>query len=489
MKNKIIVLLVILSLFSGCASLRHHVKSLPASSAQAPRTLFIALDGVGYDTMRDLAPTYFKGFAPPVPMIASFPSITTPGFTGLFQPLGAKPAPGYELRFFSWQDNKIAGGTPGDFRRHPVDYKNFFDYTRHTTFSKTITYSFPGFAGKEDLDRISRLLRKSDKRLLISYIGTTDATSHVLGRERLVRFLRYMGEWLDRLVARHRQKYHEDLRIHLFSDHGFDFDTPKMVSHDGMKRALRAQGFAMEDRLKAPEDVVFVHYGLLSNGSAYSRTQRQKELARAISSVAGVDLSFTVEGSKIWIMGHDGSEAFAEYQGARFYRYETVTGDPLGLQRDYLPSELRQFHADDWWRYRTSDREYPDALYRLYQAFFSLVQNPATVLFSTLPGYQYGGTAALVGSFVRFGQKGTHGGLFRNASLAMVMTNDREIKLPPVLRYDEMMIFLAPEVVKKIGSATRSPQDILSLWQKEVVPRPLGVVRQTGVTGQEKSPH
>ena len=94
--------------------------------------------------------------------------------------------------------------------------------------------------------------------------------------------------------------------------------------------------------------------------------------------------------------------------------------------------------SGDWFR-NTVDHPYPDALFRLHDAFFSLVRNPAPILFSTEPNYEYGDVLTRVGAWFHGGLKGTHGGLFQEASDAFAMTTDPRVNLPPTMRYNQVM--------------------------------------------------
>src|SRR3989344_2926072 len=78
------------------------VEILPRTEKVPERTLFIALDGVDHTLMAELKSAgHFKSFGDAIPMISTFPSATTIGFTGIFRPLKVGKVPGYESRFYS----------------------------------------------------------------------------------------------------------------------------------------------------------------------------------------------------------------------------------------------------------------------------------------------------------------------------------------------------------------------------------------------------
>src|SRR4029453_13884881 len=77
---------------------------------QTEQTLFVALDGIPYSMVQELRlEKKLSDFQTPSRVISAFPSTTTTGFTGLFRPLGARPAPGYDARFYSYALNQVRG--------------------------------------------------------------------------------------------------------------------------------------------------------------------------------------------------------------------------------------------------------------------------------------------------------------------------------------------------------------------------------------------
>ncbi|EKD42638.1 MAG: hypothetical protein ACD_73C00075G0001, partial [uncultured bacterium] len=114
------------------------------------------------------------------------------------------------------------------------------------------------------------------------------------------------------------------------------------------------------------------------------------------------------------------------------------------------------------WLKMTFDSYYPDAGYRLYDAFHGLVKNKGSLLFSLKERYQFGSLAALAGTKLKpGGHKGTHGGLFRDTSWGILMTDDKDISLPSAVRYDELF----PLFLKPVTDAYKKKVDVY--WPKE----------------------
>ncbi|MBI4411074.1 MAG: alkaline phosphatase family protein [Deltaproteobacteria bacterium] len=440
----------------SCGFHRPPVTVLPDAEKEPEKILFIAIDGIGYEMMHELQKEgYFSDFQPVVPLTVTFPSATTIGFTGIFKPLDVGLVPGYESRFYSYKDNEVIGGTPGDIYKIHVNYKTYFDAFRHTMHEKAVMYAFPGVAGKEDLMRTEKLLLESPKKVIMTYLGGTDGAQHLLGRNRMMRFMIFVDRFITRMKKRYRLLHDEPLKVVLFSDHGFHFDRLKMVGTGEIEKALNTAGLKRSRHLVDENDVVVVEYGLLSAGVMMTHPKQREKAARSLTGVDGIDLVFWPEGKRVHMVNSEGEEAYFDYhwsQGGKptKYRYVPVSGDPL----DYFPIISKSGYASgDWipdgrWKKMTAQAYYPDAGYRLYDSFFNLVENKASVMFSVKPNYQFGGFAALAGTYLKFGHKGTHGGLFRDTSTGMVMTDDPKMNLPDAVRYDEMFKLFLPQVTR-----------------------------------------
>lgn len=416
------------------------VKTISSSKNSFGQTLFVALDGVGYDLIQELKNEgHFHSFLKPLPFLSTFPSSTTLAFTGILQPSGIGKVPGYEARFFSKKENRVMGGTPFDFYKIQIPYKSYFDAFRHHIHEKIVMYGLPGVAGKQDLIRTEKAVFESDKKVIMTYIGGTDGMSHLKGRKRTKRFLIYLDQFLQKLQWHYYNHHGKPLRIVIYSDHGFHFDHLNSLSFTEIKTKFKAKGYALKKSLQGPKDVVTVPYGLLSAGIFYTNGDK-KELAEILSHVKGIDLAFWPEKNKkeIFVINSKQEIAKFEYQGKNLFRYQKITGDPLNYNA--FANVWRNSGA---WLKLTYNHYYPDVGYRLFDSFFDLTQNPASILISTKENYQYGSTAAKFGTITKFGHKGTHGGIFRSTTQGVFLTNSGDEKtFPSALRYDELFDFV-----------------------------------------------
>lgn len=395
--------------------------------------LFIALDGVPYTLATELQEQgYFPSFHPASELITTFPSSTMTGFTGLFRPLGCEIPQGYENKFFSLSENRYRGHTWRDYRNILVPFHLFFNYYRHSIFNKASMYAAPARTVRHDLAKIKRrLLQAKGPHMDMVYIGGTDGAAHVLGRYRTALLLKTVSRRLEKLRAAYLKHHGKVLHLVLFSDHGFHFTKLRSIVTPEIKAALKKYHYRLKKSIRTERDVVPVFFGNLSSGIFYTRETQAQGVARALADLNGIDLVFYKHGPhSIGVYSRNIEHALITVaQDGRELCYLATRGNPLNYPEACLGRE-------EWWRL-SRDHPYPNAINRLYDAFYVLVHNKAQVMVSTLPDFEIGSSAARIGGHIHGGLEGTHGGLFRSASAAFVMTT-LPITLPKILSYDEL---------------------------------------------------
>ncbi len=446
-----------------------------AQTRPAHQTLFIGLDGVPYHIVKELKDAgHFQEFQEPTKVISTFPSTTTTGFGALFHPIGAEHPAGYDRQFFSYEKNAKQSLFSLIHIHSNNDFRNFFSYYRKSPLEKFWIYSTPSFAARLDLDRIQRVVhRKPDHPYYFTYVGGTDGIGHVLGEKRLKRWLIAMDKTLIKFRADYRRLYHQDLQISLFSDHGFHFEKDlKAVSKREIVKRLKAKGFKFARNLKKDHQVIVIVWGNISGASFYAHPSRVEQVASILSETRGMDLvAYRLDRTLFVLSRHQGFEEKAKIEcveETQRCRYVALQGDPLHYLPVLAQLELQgKVFADgsvsfeDWFQ-ATKNLEYPDALTRLHDGFFSLVQNPAPILCSMDPQYEYGSAFTRFGAMLHGGIKGTHGGIFQEASGAMILTTDVTISLPAEIRYNEVMPRLlklekevAPNLLEKVRESKK----------------------------------
>lgn len=413
-----------------------------------PRTLFIALDGIDYQTVAHLLAErpLFAGFHPPVAVVSTFPAQTNPAFTGLFEPFGVAPAPGYEARFFDRRENEVRGGGMLSYGEIRFPWKELFDW-RPALVPRTFGNLDPVQASIGELETALDDFARSDRRRFFAYVPLSDAARLFVGPAGAERILTRLDAMLVRFRARHPG---EEFRTVLFSDHGNAGGEVLANVRTGVKQALARAGWHLGDRLEGRRDLVLVDYGLISSFELYTQPDAGWEAARAVVGVDGVDLCVTptAEG---WRVVSSRGDALVERRlqgGEEQWAYRPLDGDPLGyapvveeLRRRAGAAAGRRWFGEEAWFEATREHHYPDALYRLARAF-DLVANPASAVCSLAPGSIYGSSLTQRSADLSVGAlRWTHGALYRETSLAFLLTDDPGWTPRRYLRFD---VALAP---------------------------------------------
>lgn len=413
-------------------------------------TVFLALDGIPYSMIQGLRDEgYFQNFNRPTLVIAPFPTVTATCFTGLFRPLGMQTSSGYDEQYYDWKANKIVGEILA-FGKSPSGrhFKDQFDSIRRSTWQQFLMYIAPGATVKHDLMHLKKMILKDpSKKVFFVYIGGTDGAGHLLGENRMKHILVALEKYLHRMQRIYERRVGTPLEFVLFSDHGFHFDPLRGISTSKIRKALGSQGYRLHTRLEKRYDVVMTSWGNISGGSFYTQRGEEEAVAKILVTVPSMELVAWREEGEIGIVTmRDGSleEARIEIRGNRL-KYRRLHGDPLNLTT-WLAGVHSEFLSVEEWTRRTSHHEYPAAVPRLYEAFFKLVENPASILVNLNSHHEIGSTATRWGSKLLGGLKGTHGAIDWESSAAFVMTT-LDLPMPKKALYNSA---LAP-LFKHVG--------------------------------------
>lgn len=411
------------------------------------RTLFVLLDAVPYSLLEALTDpelgeeALFRDLARPVPLISTFPSSTSVAAGGILAPFGMRRSPGYEARFFDWDEREVRGGGAISYFRIEFPWREFFDWNRKGVARSAFAALWPVRASISRLGEAVDSFFASENQEFFVYIETTDTAAHLHGPEALAPAFHELDAVLTEARARHPDVAY---RVVLFSDHGISGGEPLVNTWKPAQEALRSAGFTLRARLRGPRDVALTPFGLVSSFEAYTMPESAEEVASLLGSVAGVDLCVHPAG-KGWAIESDRGQAEIHVEEER-WSYQPVSGDPLG----YAPvveelgrragSDAERGFPDAWWLEATGAHAYPDALYRLVRAF-DLVENPASVLCSLEPGYMYGlGTTALGARIANGPLRWTHGALFREASWGFVLSDDPAWRQQTPVRFNQALL-------------------------------------------------
>ncbi|MEJ2084130.1 MAG: hypothetical protein P8Y44_00435 [Acidobacteriota bacterium] len=415
----------------------------------APRSLMISLDAVPYQALADLTDpalgeaAHFQAFHPPVPLISTFPSSTSVAMGGILGPLGLDRSPGYEARFFDWQQRRVRGGGLFSYFKVEFPWRDYFDWGRKGPVGSAIEAVRPIRAGIKRLRKALDDFLASDQQSFLIYIAATDTAAHVLDPEALKELLIE----LDVLLQEARSRSVPPFEVVIFSDHGIGGGQPLINIYKPIKRELREAGFEVKKRLVDENDVVLTPFGLVSNFEVYVEAPIADPVAQILVEVEGVDLCAFRKQETIWLVDRMGRASIERRwnRNELEWRYRSVSSDPIDY-RPLIESLTDTKDADQEWVQdgdllkSSRDGEYPDALYRIVKSF-EMVLNPASIVCSVESDYMFGAprTAALA----RFGKgrlRWTHGALLRQPSLGFLMSDAADWKPSGAVRFDQGLL-------------------------------------------------
>jgi len=406
------------------------VKAGTLGADQPTRYLIIAVDGVGYDIAEEMhRKGELKNFPPPRPLINAFPSTTNPGLIEILQPLGAPVSPGYEDVYFDPIANKMRGSVLERFSRKKfieTTFRNVFDYHPHQA-RMTVEYALPLLGpwlnARFSMARLKKKFLKSDKQVFHAYVASSDLAIHLNGRW----LLRNLMKNFDEMAGEIKKESKQPVEVILYSDHGNQLTRWRRA---GLRKALRRAGFKLHRKIKGRNSVVLPQYGLIASAHIQTQAGRESDVADALAGAKGVDLSAYRDGGRLHIVSASGRAVIERrvVNGERYFRYQTVTGDPLELNsiienmrangvRDY-----EGFIAEEQWLRATAEHTYPDPLRRLWDGF-GWVTQPVSVLVSMRDGYYTGSIALDMLAILQ----ATHGNLRRTQSRGVLLSTDTRL--------------------------------------------------------------
>ena len=433
---------------------------LPASAEEPqPRTLLISLDAVPYWVIADVTDpalgdaALFKGFKGPVPVVSTFPSSTSVAMVGLLRPLGLGKSPGYEAKFFDWQQMKVRGGGVISYSKIEFPWREFFDWGRRKPGGSALEAVKPVKSGIKRLRKAIDEFVESEMEVSLIYLAATDIAVHVIGPDSIKRLFVELDGMLEEARARRPDRPFETL---IFSDHGVAGGEPLVNVSKSTKKALKTAGFKVKKKLKKPRSVVMTPFGLVSNFEAYTRDQDTAEVAGILATVEGVDLCAYEEGEDRWsVVGQAGLAMVYRRNSSDGieWRYEVEGEDPL----DYEVVTGNGWIGDEELFQATKQHRFPDALQRIADAFV-LVLNPASVVCSTGTAYMYGaGSTAAMATLGKGKLRWTHGALNSAATMGFLISDAEAWQAPDVARYSRALVPFRPALSRHPKVSEPSP--------------------------------
>lgn len=430
-----------------CLGLTASAADCPPVDRTTPRTLILALDGVPYRAVRTAREMgAFDGWAMPRPMVSTFPSMTNVGFTALLAPFGARPIPGYELRRYDDEKNRVLGGGIFDTK---YNWREQFDLQMKGIWSKPGLYMAPGKTVRKELKKVRKFALENPDEIMLALVSATDTLTHFQGDDAIVRSLLEVSDSIEELRGLHLRLYGRELQLVMFSDHGNADHKVKRAS--GLENTLKQAGLKLSKRLGSPDQVVTAAYGLVGYGVLYAEPATAERAARALTDDPSVSLAaWPVSAHELRVVSKSGEASirWRDLPSRRELAYMPLVGDPLSflevldrMRAAGVVDDDGFASRDDWFEW-TAFAQYPDAVSRLVDSLDGAwVSNSASVIFSLEPGYAWGVRAAQVGAWLRAGPLDeTHGSLDRDSSWGFFMTSDPTIDTPRAVRADRALV-------------------------------------------------
>jgi len=388
--------------------------------------LVIALDGVPFDLLHQLYQQgRFRLFHPPVRMISCFPSMTDLAYALMFD---SGPCLGCEALYFDRSANQLSDGNDVYFSGANAPWTPNLAY-RCNMWWDANAYLNPQAVFNHELRGIDRAFKRVTDGQAFAYTVATACLGTRGSRDAIIKYLKTVDRFCEQIVYRRRGR----VKLTLLADHGHNLTHNKRIS---LKSHLRKAGFKPTKRLKKPNDVVVVQYGLVTYAALH--TNHPAGVAQAVLHHPAVDLVAYVQGPDV-VVRNATAQARIRKVGSS-YRYDSAAGDPL-----HLAPVLNQLAADGYVNddnliddrrllRATAKHQYPDPLHRLWLAFHGLVKTPPDVLVSLHDGYAHG---SKLFNFAIGGADSTHGSLNRINSTTFVMTMLGQ--LPTPLRPEDVL--------------------------------------------------
>lgn len=386
----------------------------------------IALDGVPFELVEELYQQgYFRLFYPPHRVISTFPAMTDLAFQRLF---GGRQPLSDQATYFDRQANRIVSGDDLYLSGGAADWAKRLDY-RISFKWDPLAYAFPEQVFDFELDGMMEVFRKQIEGTHIAYSVATAGLGTQGGREAILKYLRRIDQMCETIVYERKGQ----VKLTLLADHGHNMSGRGRVTFDEI---LKDAGYRLTDKLEQPKDVVTVEYGLITYAAFY--TKDPAGVAEVLIKDPVTTVACYPQDDHVVVQTLDG-KAYVRQRDGR-HSYEQVSGDPLELNG--IIDKLRQKGQVDAEGYiddralflATVEHEYPDPLYRIWQVFHGLVQQPADLYVCLKDGWVHGSKFfhVMIG-----GASSTHGSLNRLNSTTFVATMLGD--MPPALRPEEVM--------------------------------------------------
>lgn len=391
---------------------------------EKPLLLLLGLDGISYQIAEELYDGgFFRNLQRPIPLVASFPSISDPNWAKI---MNAPLEKSYTKAHFSKTKNPdgTIGQEVGTIINHlvaPPAYEKHFDFRPQGVFQHLMSVTWAQTSALYWMDSLSKILLKKEnikKDIYSAFIMNTDIIAHVGGKKDLIDYLQKVSKRLIKLQKDFKKKYNRKLEILIVSDHGNYFKKPIAIEFE---KVLSAKKWNKKSSLKEPTDYGFVAPEIISFAAFYTLDNQEEKLAKLFTEIKGVHVSLTSkEKDKINVFSPNGQAEITVFPKEKSLSYRIINGaDPFKHLKHFNKNKKLSFK--DYF-YATLEDPYPNALVRAWEAFYQNAQQPASVLVSPELGYVFT-NATLELLTLLSGVNSSHGSFHREESLGLIFSS------------------------------------------------------------------
>lgn len=396
--------------------------TIGTANKNSKHILLIALDGISYQTaMKMYDDGLFREFKRPIPMVATFPSLSDPNWAHL---MNAPLEKGYTKAGFDPKKNEEYG-TLIDHITTPPQYEKNFDYKAEGVLEHFVGMTWSETSALFWTDSLLIFLLEpkniKNKNITTAFTVNTDIISHLGGEKKVIEYLKNLEEKIKTLRKDFKAQYKKNLEVVIVSDHGNHFKVPTPIDYI---EPLKKSGFMQKTILKEKFDYAFVAPEIISFGAFYTLPNQEQLFAEQIAKVDGVHVALAegktkkLKNSVVVYSKNSKSEIFIDSKNKKI-SYKVHSGnDPFDqIQLFKSKSEL----SFDEYFYKTLNTTYPNALLRAWEGFHKNSQDKASVLVSAKLGHVFTNLALQIITAVS-GVQSTHGSFHREESFGVVMS-------------------------------------------------------------------
>ncbi len=389
-----------------------------------PHTLIVGLDGISYQTVLKMHQSgHFKKFQKPIPMVATFPSISDPNWAHI---LRAPVENNYTRAGFEMTKNSDGTigkefGTIIDHLTKPPQFEKKFDYKAEGFFEHLMTMALSetsAFLWTESLLRyLLNPKNLKNKNTTKAFIINTDIISHVGGENKVIEYLKTLDNKIEALKVNFKETHGRNLKVVLVSDHGNHFKKPTAIDY---KKPLEEKGYFQRSSLKEKTDYAFVAPEIISFGAFYTLPGAEASFAKEMANVKGVHVALILNSpNTIHVFSKSGMSRINVNPTKKTIAYEVLSGDDPFNHIRYFKNK-KQLTWSEYFKI-SFESDYPNALVRAWEGFYKNAKNPASVLVSAELGYVFTNMTLQILTAVS-GVQSTHGSFHKEESFGVIMS-------------------------------------------------------------------